>query len=154
MPVVFNCEFDQLVVPAQYLDQTIANANTAIQQLTQQYLRQFKKDNDNDVLQQVTTLIQQTMSIQDQSIEHIAGLLGLSKRTLQRRLKEKDIVFKELLNDIRIKTAKWYLTSSQVDITLLSEILGYSDVSGLSRAFKKETGIAPLAWRKTYGYLN
>lgn len=151
MPVVFNSECDQMVVPAQYLDRSIENANAAVQQFTQHYLTQFKKENDHDTVQQISTLIQQTISYQDQSIDHIAQLLGTSRRTLQRRLKDKGVVFKELLNDIRIKTAKWYLTSSQVDITLLSEILGYSDVSGFSRAFKKKTGIAPLAWRKTYG---
>ena len=148
MPVHFNCEYDALVVPSQYLDVPIPNANQALKGFAHEYLKTRKKHQDQDIEQQVVSLIQQTMSTQHPTIENIAELLHMSKRTLQRRLKDKGLVFKQLLSETRIKTAKWYLASSQIDITLLSDILGYHDVSALSRAFKQATQVPPLQWRK------
>ncbi|MFT5594266.1 MAG: transcriptional regulator GlxA family with amidase domain [Oceanicoccus sp.] len=103
----------------------------------------------DDIVQQVSSLIQQTMGDKKPLIDNIATLLGLSRRSLQRRLTAKEVVFKTLLHDIRIKTACWYLTSSTIDITLLAEILGYSDASGFSRAFKKTIGQSPMKWKQS-----
>ena len=147
MPVQFNCEQDKLVVPIQYLDTPIESANQALKTFAHHYLKSFQETHNHNIHAQVTTLLQQTLGLQHHSIDNIASLLNMSRRTLQRRLKEKGIVFKTLLMETRIKTAKWYLDSSDIDITLLSEILGYSDVTGFSRAFKKETDLSPLQWR-------
>lgn len=154
MPILFNCEQDQFVIPAHYLDTPIPNADQTIHAFAEHYLVKFKQQGLNDIVQQVSSLIQQTMADQHQSIDNIANLLGVSRRTLQRRLDKQGVVFKTLLHDIRIKTACWYLTSSNIDITLLSEILGYSDVSGFSRAFKTTTGLSPLNWRKQQNMKN
>jgi AraC-like DNA-binding protein len=148
MPVLFNCEQDQLVIPAHYLDAPIPNADQTIHAFAEHYLVKFNQQNLNDTVQQVSSLIQQTMSDQNQSIDNIANLLGISRRTLQRRLSQQGATFKALLHNIRIKTACWYLTSSTIDMTLLSEMLGYSDISGFSRAFKQAKGHSPLSWRK------
>lgn len=150
MPVLFNCEQDQMVIPAHYLDTPIPNADQTIHAFAAHYLQQFNQQNKHNFVQQVSYLIQQTMGDQHQSIDNIANILGLSRRTLQRRLTEQGAVFKTLLLNIRIKTACWYLTSSSIDITLLSEMLGYSDISAFSRSFRITMGCSPLSWRKQH----
>ena len=150
MPVLFNCEQDQMVIPAHYLDTPIPNADQTIHAFAAHYLQQFNQQNKHNFVQQVSYLIQQTMGDQHQSIDNIANILGLSRRTLQRRLTEQGAVFKTLLLNIRIKTACWYLTSSSIDITLLSEMLGYSDISAFSRAFRMTMACSPLSWRKQH----
>ena len=152
MPVLFNCEQDQLVIPARYLDTPIPNADKTIHGFAEHYLVQLNQQH-SDIVQQVSYLIQQTMGDQNQTIDNIANLLGMSRRTLQRRLSAEGVIFKTLLLDIRIKTACWYLTSSNIDITLLSEMLGYSDVSGFSRAFKSAKSVSPFTWRKQYSQI-
>ncbi len=146
--VLFNQEHDAIVMENGFLDRPLNQSNKATKQHTANYLQRIKSDYEFDIVQQVTTLIQQTLGVQEASIERIAELLEINKRTLQRQLKERDVVFRELINDIRIKNACWFLQSSTMDITILSAILGYNDVSGFSRAFKKSKGISPLKWRK------
>ena len=102
----------------------------------------------DDIERQVRTLILQTMGIKEHSLDNIAALLHLHKRTLQRKLKDKGLYFKSILNEVRINTACWHLEASNMDITLISEILGYRDISAFSRAFKSEMKCSALQWRK------
>jgi AraC-like DNA-binding protein len=146
--VLFNQEQDAIVMQGGFLDKPLRQNDQAIKHHTADYLRKIRCDYDLDIVQQVTTLIQQTLGVQEANINHIAALLDMNKRTLQRQLKRHGVTFKALINDIRIKNACWFLQSSHIDITLLANILGYNDVSALSRAFKKATGKAPLSWRK------
>lgn len=145
--VVFNSEYDQLVVAAHYLDEPINEAKLSLKQLATRYLASWDRHQPS-LLIRVSNLIQQSLPNQQPSIDHIANLMGLSRRTLQRHLAAQGVVFKQLLLDIRMKTACWYLASSAIDITLLSQVLGYQDVSGFSRAFRQYHGLSPLQWRQ------
>ena len=145
--VLFNCEHDQLVVSAHYLDETISEARLALKQLATRYLASWDSQQPSLALR-VSNLIQQNLPNQQPTIDHIASLMGLSRRTLQRRLEAENLVFKQLLLDIRMKTACWYLASSSIDVTLLSQVLGYQDVSAFSRAFRHYHQCSPMQWRK------
>ncbi len=146
--VSFNHEHDALWLETQLLDEPLRSQNDAVKTAAMAYLRELIQDHELDVVQQVSLLIQQTLGVQEASIENVSQLLGLNKRTLQRQLKQRGVTFKELVNSLRMRSACWHLQSSTMDITLLSEILGYSDVSGFSHAFRKAQGISPLGWRK------
>jgi AraC-like DNA-binding protein len=146
--VLFNQEHDAIVMEGGFLDNPLKKSDQAVKKHTADYLQKIKSDYEFDIVQQVTTLIQQTLGVQEANIEHIANLLDVNKRTLQRQLKRQGIIFKELMSNIRIKNACWFLQSSTIDITTLSNILGYNDVSAFSRAFKKAKGTAPLKWRQ------
>lgn len=147
--VLFNQEHDRLVVKRHYLDYEmirLSNDNRlSIEQGLMKAIAQF----DDDIERQITTILLQTLGIQENSLDNVAALLNCNKRTLQRQLKAKGLSFKTLLSDVRLKTACWHLQASSIDITLLSEILGYSEVSAFSKAFKQLTGLSPLQWRKS-----
>lgn len=91
------------------------------------------------------------MGWQEASIEVVANSLNMHPRTLQRRLAEEGAMFKHLLTDIRVKTACSYLACSEVDITLLAARLGYREVGNFSRVFKRELGLSPREWRRSFG---
>lgn len=146
--VLFNQEHDRIVAQRHVLDYEILTLSTANKQLLEAHLSNTLKQYDDDIERQITTIILQTLGIQEMSLDNVANLLQLNKRTLQRRLKAQDLSFKHILRDVRIKTACWHLEASTMDITLLSETLGYNDVSAFSKAFKAETGASPLQWRQ------
>ncbi|WJG07636.1 AraC family transcriptional regulator [Aliiglaciecola sp. LCG003] len=146
--VVFNREHDQIIVAKGFLDIPLDRGDDRLKIATANYLSELKQEFVFDIVQQVITLVQQTLSSQEANLQHIADLLKVNKRTLQRQLKQHNIIFKQLVNEMRLKKAYWYLESSQMDITLLSDILGYTDISSFSRAFKASTGYSPLMWRK------
>lgn len=146
--VLFNQERDRIVVQRHVLDYEIMRLSTANKQLLETHLSNTLKQYDDDIERQITTIILQTLGIQEMSLDNVAHLLHVNKRTLQRRLKAHNLSFKHILKDVRIKTACWHLEASTMGITLLSEVLGYNDVSAFSKAFKAETGASPLQWRQ------
>lgn len=146
--VLFNQEHDRLVVKRHYLDYEIETLSTDNKQRLEQGLLTTLSQYGDDIERQITAIILQSLGGQTLNLESVAKLLNMNKRTLQRRLKVNQLSFKSILSNVRLKTACWHLEASSMDITLLSEILGYSDISAFSKAFKQETGVAPLKWRQ------
>ena len=81
------------------------------------------------------------------SIDQVAAQLGMSARSLQRRLDEEGRQYGEVLNDVRRELAAAYLQNSGQPITTVSELLGYASPSSFSRWFAGEFGTSPQAWR-------
>ncbi len=90
MEVNFNQEHNRIIFNRQYLSQPITDFNKQVHQQVEEYLKQLLAQHGDNIERQVRTLTLQTMGNQEHTIDHIACLLHLHKRTLQRRLKEKD----------------------------------------------------------------
>lgn len=83
------------------------------------------------------------------SQEEIAGLMGTSVRTLARHLEAEGCTFKALSRDVRVRRAQAMLTKTDLSVSEIARILGYSDSANFSRAFKHATGASPQAHRQT-----
>lgn len=78
----------------------------------------------------------------------IAGIIGLSERTLTRRLSAEKQSFQQLQKLVNIERAKNYLRYSKHPISEISELMGYAEPAAFSRAFTSWVGQSPNAWRK------
>lgn len=74
------------------------------------------------------------------SIEDVAMVLGMSKRSLQRKLNEEDTTFQKQLNHIRELLAKNYIQNTKLSSEDISYLLGYQDLNSFFRAFSVWTG--------------
>ena len=81
----------------------------------------------------------------------IADALGLGPRTLQRRLRNCGVDFKDLADEIRCHLAVNYLKARKNKLTGVALLLGYSEVSAFNRAFKRWTDSTPLSYRRILG---
>ena len=82
------------------------------------------------------------------SQQDIAEELHVSNRTLQRKLKEEGTSFMDLVQDTRLQLARKYLLQPSRSIVETSYLLGFSEPSTFSRAFKRWTGQAPAEYRE------
>ena len=73
----------------------------------------------------------------------IARRLGVSQRTLARRLSVEGLTFSEVLDSLRSDLAERYLTDDELSISQVAWLLGYQEVSALTHAFKRWTGKTP-----------
>lgn len=84
----------------------------------------------------------------DMTIDNMAVLLGVTARTLQRRLKEKDTSFSELQDQAKFQFAKQLLGESHETMDAISVQLGFSDRRSFSRAFSRWCDETPSDFRK------
>jgi AraC-like DNA-binding protein len=83
--------------------------------------------------------------------ERIAGRLGLSLRTLQRRLAEERTSFREVREGACRARAIERMLDPATTVSQVAAELGFADVSAFSKAFKRWTGENPTAWRRREG---
>ena len=86
------------------------------------------------------------------SQQQIAEALHVSNRTLQRKLKDEGTSFMDLLQDTRMQLARKYLRSPGRSVVETAYLLGFSEPSTFSRAFKRWTGQAPAEYREGHGH--
>jgi AraC-like DNA-binding protein len=84
----------------------------------------------------------------EDTIDKLAGKLNISRRTLQRRLSERDTNFLHVLQEVRSKMAIRYLADDRLGITEIAFLLGYADQGSFSSAFKSWHGLAPRDYRR------
>jgi AraC-like DNA-binding protein len=84
------------------------------------------------------------------NVEQVAHYLNVSPRTLQRRLKEENYTYKQLLKELRQDFALSYLRRSDIGISEVGYLLNYASTSAFSRAFKRWQGVSPEAWRENH----
>jgi AraC-like DNA-binding protein len=75
--------------------------------------------------------------------DEIARQLGMSLRTLERRLRSEGLTFGGILSELRCNLAKRYLREEDLPISKIAWLLGYQEVSGFTHAFKRWTGKTP-----------
>jgi AraC-like DNA-binding protein len=83
-------------------------------------------------------------------IEAVALQLGVSTRSLQRRLQKLGITYSEVVKDVRCDKARNLLQTPEMSITRISKSLGYKDPSSFSRAFTRWNQVGPSCYRQTY----
>lgn len=78
----------------------------------------------------------------------LAEAVGLSRRTLQRRLAEQGITYKRLVDETREALARRYLENPRRSLTEITFLLGFSEQSAFTRAFRRWHGESPSDYRR------
>lgn len=151
-PVRFDQDFDGFVLKKQRLLQANPNFNQ------KRYQQQIDNITGQTVIfpdtqtfsSSVKCLIFSALSSGQCNINTIAKLLGVHQRTVQSRLLKEQTNFKQLVKEVRNSCAKRMLINEGLPLLKISRLLGYSELSAFTRAFKASEGTAPKEWRKRY----
>ena len=95
-------------------------------------------------------LLKPYLSISMPTINEAAEYANMSVRTLQRRLKQENETYSEILEEVMDEIACESLIGSDETITNIAFNLGYSNTSHFTRAFKKKFELTPSAFRERY----
>ncbi len=90
-------------------------------------------------------------NLADVAVASAAKELGMSERTLQRRIRQANTTFADELNAARVRTAKRLLADSDEPVTRIALDVGCATPQHFSTLFRKATGLTPSAWRKQAG---
>lgn len=151
----FGCQlnFDQpenqLFIPVSMADEYLAGANPELALLNDQVItRHLALMDRNDIVSRVRSALMEQLPSGNVSDDSIAGSLHMSVRTMHRKLAEANQSFRTMLVEIRRSLAELYILDNSLTLTEISLLLGFSEPSSFSRAFKSWTGEAPSEARQ------
>jgi AraC-like DNA-binding protein len=82
--------------------------------------------------------------------EEIARQLGVTRRTLRRRLADADLTFRQLRHELMRSRAEQMLCEERLPIEEVAYLLGYGEPSSFHRAFRRWTDLSPGEWRERH----
>ena len=148
--VEFGCKNTFISFPVSMLTLKVEKADPALKALLDQQAHALLDvlPNGDHFEQQFYKFVLRAMQDGRPTIEEVARHMKLSPRTLHRRLEERTLVFKELLQKTRQQLSQQYLKEGRLTLSEIALLLGYSEQSAFSRAFKQWLGITPLRFKK------
>jgi AraC-like DNA-binding protein len=150
--VVFDHPFSGVAFPKNIIQYPIANADPKLLSILESQVLQSTTDlmMHDSLTDRVRLLITSGLGSATMTSDGIAHALGMSRRTLYRRLQESGTTYNALREDVVLGMARASLTNSSAPITHIAQELGYSDASAFNRVFKRLAGTTPLQYRKSH----
>ena len=106
-----------------------------------------EEQRNRTIIESVKWILKRSLTGGSPNIKAVASELGMSGRTLQRRLTEEGTSFKRLLVQSRHEQALEYLADPSLDIKEVAFLIGYEDQNSFYRAFRSLEGDTPSNWR-------
>jgi len=148
-PLRFNSEKAGVLFPADWLTQPILGADPQLQQLLQKQIDLIEYQYHDNFAEQARRVVHSAVLMHRTKAGDIANFFSLHERTLNRRLRDSGTCLRELLDECRADIAQQLLRNTSLTVNEVAETLDYSDASAFARAFRRQTGMAPSAWRSS-----
>ena len=148
-PVSFNAPAYKFVLDAQTLDLPCYQSNPELARSIENWMAEYLASTESSPLADKVRELLLARGIDgevDQGV--IADELAMSRRALQRGLKQEGHSFRELLEGIRRDLAEKFLLQPEMSLTDICYLLGFSDQSNFTKAFKRWTGRTPTIYRQ------
>jgi len=148
-PVDFEAGRNAMVISNDELNQPNALGDAAISQFFETHLdaELAKLPGETGLDQRVRLQVSQSLSAGVPTTTEIASRLGMSGRTLQRRLSENGLSFQTLVDEARRQLAEKLLQQTDYSLAEISFLTGFSEQSAFTRAFKRWSGQTPRSFR-------
>ncbi|MGW9031198.1 AraC family transcriptional regulator ligand-binding domain-containing protein [Streptomyces sp. NPDC055722] len=146
--VKFGCPTAALRVERRLLDEEFRSADAVIRRLAVDYLASHHTDPERLVSTHVRRALAGSVGTTLAAIGHVARLLAMHPRTLQRRLAAESTSFEEILEDVRQGLALRYITTTDLPLGQVAAMAGFADQSGLSHAVRRWWGASPSEVRR------
>lgn len=125
-------------------------SNAQMWEFFEDNLKQRLKDLDSTAttVDRVCAVLIESLPSGESSIDEVSKKLGMSKRTLQRKLTEEAETYQSLLQHVRTELADHYLKKSQLSLGEISFMLGFRESNSFIRAYSSWKGISPGQYRE------
>ena len=145
----FDQDENQLLIPLSIADELLIGGNPELALLNDQVItRRLALLDRNDIVARVQSAVLEQLPHGNISDDSVASALHMSVRTMHRKLVDEDQNFRNLLVEMRRNLAELYIMDNSLTLTEISMLLGFSEPSSFSRAFKSWTGSAPSEIRQ------
>lgn len=147
--VNFGAAQTRLTFAAEYLESPVIMASAEMARVigaqAEAQMRQLA--DEPEFMHALKIMLTQGLTMGRVGAADVAQRMGISSRTLHRRLSACAYVFRDILDDVRRERAESYLALSQHSLAEIAFMLGYTEQSTFQHAFKRWTGTTPQQYR-------
>ena len=149
-PLQFNAAKNGVAFSSIWLKSPLMGADPELRVLLQRQIDLLENRHSDDFTEQVSRVTHSAVLMHQANAEYVADLFAIHQRTLNRRLRNCGTCFREILDKCRFDIAQQLLGNSSLNVSDIAAILDYTDASAFARAFRRQSGKAPSAWREHY----
>jgi AraC-like DNA-binding protein len=150
--VAFGSDIDEVVYSQAVKNTPVVNADPYLNKLLVRYCEEALSDRrvpSKAWRLNVENAIAPLLPHGQANMAEVAQRVGVSRRTLARRLASEGLTFAEVLGRLRFDLAKRYLQEHELQISNVAWLLGYRETSAFYHAFRRWTGKTPTQVRST-----
>ena len=149
-PVTFSQPRNELLLDRALLALPLARADAGLCAVLDRHAQELlaRLPQRDDTTAQVRRLLGDALSGGDPNVAAIARQLGLSARTLQRKLHAEGTSYQDVLDEMRRDLSRRYLHEREMAVCEVAYLLGFSGPSAFHRAFRRWTGVTPKEFRQ------
>jgi AraC-like DNA-binding protein len=149
-PLFFNSDFDGWTCPSADLDVETGAADGNLVELARRLLAIEDGQQYLTVSDRVRNMIYNTIATTRPTLAGIARSLGMSARSLQRKLEREGETFEAVLKRVRREISGRSIALSNIPITEIAYLTGFHELSAFSRWFREEFDSSPAKWRAAH----
>jgi len=145
LPIRFDAGEDGVLFPISMMDSLNPSADAALRQLLERYAADqlAKLPTSARFSQRIRASILSMLPLGSLTADTVAAQFSMSSRTLRRHLQQEATSYQEILDDVRAELARHYLTKEKRGIDEVAFLLGFSDPSAFTKAFRRWTRQTP-----------
>jgi len=153
--VEFGADRDEFALNLDARELPLVHSDSYLNDLLVKYCEAALADRRNDTSQLRTKVENAIASVLPHGkvlVEDVARSLGMSERTLARRLSDEGLNFTKILQQLRRDLAVRYLDDRKLHVSKIAWLLGFREVSAFTHAYKRWTGKTPSQMRTAGAY--
>jgi AraC-like DNA-binding protein len=149
-PIKFGQATNSLIISHELLDLPLRRTDPLLLQTLEQHAQAQLSElsSEQDIVMEATRALKEIMKSEPPRKERLAEVLGVSGRTLQRKLQAANSSYQELLDTVRRESSEYYLAYTQLSMSDIATHLGFSDTRSFHRSFKLWTDTTPGEFRQ------
>jgi len=149
VPVTFRSDKNAILIDVSWLSIPLHNPNRYVFGVLSEHADRLLNslETAKTVRGLVESLLLPVLHKGDVSMEQVAKQLGMGRQSLYRRLTAEHVSYEHLVDDLRRRMALGYLSAKKASVNETAYLVGFSDPSSFSRAFKRWTGASPRRWK-------
>jgi AraC-like DNA-binding protein len=153
--VEFGADRDEFALNLDARELPLVHSDSYLNDLLVKYCEAALADRRDDTSQLRTKVENAIASVLPHGkvlVEDLARSLGMSERTLARKLSDEGLNFTEILQNLRRDLAVRYLKDRKLHVSKIAWLLGFREVSAFTHAYKRWTGKTPSQMRTASAY--
>ena len=148
--VEFSSDVDEVIFPKQIAALPLTGRDPYLHTMLQRYAEEALENQTfsrESIRAEVEKVLTELLPHGRAAATEVARKLGMSPRTLSRKLRDQDATYAEILDRFRAALARRYLTERELPVSEVAWLLGYNELSSFTHAFKRWTGLTPRQFR-------